>query len=167
MRILLLCFCLILPISASPAEENQQQSDLEQFKEWSEVFTSLIELAQTLEQKEIENTSPKENAHDSDQSDQIMAELIDPEDGTIKRLFDFIMRMINEERARKEQQANALDKKIKFIVSNVKNLGVSNAKLQLATIKWQPIGSKKIDSEMSAYYQELTTSIIKQLDTLD
>ncbi|MDC3370529.1 hypothetical protein OAW72_02825 [Alphaproteobacteria bacterium] len=77
MRILLLCFCLILPISVSPAEENQQQSDLEQFKEWSEVFTSLIELAQTLEQKEIENTSPKENAHDSDQSDQIMTEPIE------------------------------------------------------------------------------------------
>ena len=72
-----------------------------------------------------------------------MTELIDPGDGTIKRLFDFIMRMVNEDRARKGQQANALDAKIKFIDSNAKYLGVSNAKLQLATIKWQPIGSKK------------------------
>lgn len=47
-------FCLIMPLSASSVEENQQQSDLERFKEWSEAFTSLNELAQTLEQEEIE-----------------------------------------------------------------------------------------------------------------
>jgi len=43
-----------MPLSASSVEENQQQSDLERFKEWSEAFTSLNELAQTLEQEEIE-----------------------------------------------------------------------------------------------------------------
>ena len=53
-------FCLIMPLSASSVEENQQQSDLERFKEWSEVFTSLNELAQTLEQEEIEKTLPKQ-----------------------------------------------------------------------------------------------------------
>jgi len=167
MRILLLSFCLMLPLSMSYAEEKQKQSDLKQFKEWSEVFTSLIELAQSVEQQDTENNHSKTKTEDHNLSDQIITELLDPKDGTIKQLFDFIINMVNEERAKKEQQASTLNAKIKFIISNTKDLGVSNAKLQLATIKWQPIGSKKIDSEMSAYYEELTTSIIEQLDATD
>jgi hypothetical protein len=167
MRILLLSFFLMLPLSTSYAEETQKQGDLDQFKEWSEVFTSLIELAQTVEQQDTEKNHSKTKTDDHNLSDQIMTEILDSENGTIKQLFNFIMNMVNEERAKKEQQANTLNAKIKFIISNVQDLGVLNAKIQLATIKWQPIGSIKIDSEMSTYYEELTASIIDQLSDTD
>jgi len=157
----------MLPLSTSYAEETQKQGDLDQFKEWSEVFTSLIELAQTVEQQDTEKNHSKTKTDDHNLSDQIMTEILDSENGTIKQLFNFIMNMVNEERAKKEQQANTLNAKIKFIISNVQDLGVLNAKIQLATIKWQPIGSIKIDSEMSTYYEELTASIIDQLSDTD
>ena len=57
-----------------------------------------------------------------------------------------------------------LDKKIHDIVSKVTEMDEMSIKLGLKSIKWKPIGNKKIDKEMKVYYDEVVNDLLQQLN---
>jgi hypothetical protein len=173
MKYLILLILLLCPPKYVDAQENKPKTDLEEFKQWSDVFLTLLDQAiklenQSHEKKEDKTNQSKENLGapvNQKDSDQIVDQITDPDKGAIRHMFDFIVRMIDKETTKRDEQAKRLDREIELLVSGINEVGIEETKLKLALIRWQPIGVKRIDTEMTAYYEDLVKDLLFQLNS--
>ena len=116
-----------------------------------------------LSQEEYEEYLKRRAANERAEHNQAVEDLgnmFDPEKG----MFSAAFKMASNPEFKKKKQIEKLENEIKKIISGMSDDSEGATKMKFLGIKWMPVGNTKIDNEMTSYYDEKVSRLIKQVN---